>query len=88
MHEVDQTNLLIDIIQLFETDYPDLKEIVGDNGFSWSQANKGTYRVSPQARVMINGAKADLSDLTSDATVILTIDGNNIVKEIQELISG
>ena len=83
VHEVDQTNLLIDIVQLFETDYPDLKEIVGDNGFSWSQATKGTYRVSPQARVMINGAKADLSDLTSDATVILTIDGNNIVKEIQ-----
>ena len=29
VHEVDQTNLLIDIVQrLFETDYPDLKEIV------------------------------------------------------------
>jgi len=83
VQSVDQVNRLIDVIQLFETDYPDLGEIADNDGFSWSQAAKATYRVSPQAKVTINGAKTDLSAITGDATVILTIDGNNLVKEIQ-----
>lgn len=82
VQSVDQGNRLIDVIQLFETDYPDLNDIVVNDGFSWSQATKATYRVSPQAKVTINGSKSDLSGVTSDATVILTIDGNNLVKEI------
>ena len=67
---VDQANRLIDVIQLFETDYPDLEDITESDEFSWSQATKATYRVSPQVRVTINGAKADLSQLTADAIVI------------------
>jgi hypothetical protein len=85
---VDQANRLIDVIQLFETDYPDLEDITESDEFSWSQATKATYRVSPQVRVTINGAKADLSQLTADAIVILTIDGNNLVKEIQAVDIG
>lgn len=83
IQSIDQPNRLVDVIQLFETDYPDLEDIAENDDFSWSQATKATYRVSPQARITINGAKSDLSGLTTDATVILTIDGNNLVREIQ-----
>ncbi len=82
VQNVDQANWLIDVIQLFETDYPDLRDVAENDGFSWSQAAKATYRVSPQAKVTINGTKSNLSSITSDATVILTLDGNKLVKEI------
>ena len=80
---VDQTNLLIDVIQLFETDYPNVKDIAGNDSFSWSQAERTTYKISRDSQVIINGVKADLSSITEDAAAILTVDGNNLVKEIQ-----
>lgn len=88
VQSVDQPNRLLDVIQLFETDYPDIEDIAENDDFSWSQATKATYRISPQARITINGAKSDLSGLTTDATVILTIDGNNLVREIQGIDIG
>lgn len=80
---VDRSNLLIDVIQLFEMDYPDVKSISDDRSFSWSGNGRTTYRISPGATVAINGAKADLNGITSDAAAILTIDSNNLIRDIQ-----
>ena len=82
-NNVDQTNLLLDVIQLFETDYPDMRDIIEGNSFSWSGSEKKTYRIGKGIPVSINGAKASLADVTNDAATILTINGNNIITEIQ-----
>lgn len=80
---VDQANMLINVIQLFETDFPDLRDVSSDSSFSWSQASRTTYRLSKDCKVMVNGAQSGLSSITDDATVILSIDSNNLVKEVQ-----
>ncbi len=83
IHSVDRANLLLDVIQLFETDYPDMKDIIEGNSFSWSDSEKTTYKIGKGIPVAINGVKANLADVTSDAAAILTIDSNNIVTEIR-----
>lgn len=80
---VDKTNLLMDAIQLFEMNYPDINSISGDQSFAWSKTEKSTYRIAPGAPVTINGVKADLSGVTDDATAILTFDSNKLINEIQ-----
>ncbi len=83
IHSVDRANLLLDVIQLFETDYPDMKDIIEGNSFSWSDSERTTYKIGKGIPVAINGIKANLADVTSDAAAILTIDSNNIVTEIR-----
>ncbi len=83
VNSVDRSNLLINITQLFNLDYPDIKSISGDISFSGSLNEKTSYRIAAGAAVSVNGVKAGLSDVTDDATAILTIDSNNLIKEIQ-----
>lgn len=80
---VDPANMLIDVIQLFETDYPDMGDISSNSSFSWSQAERTTYRIAKDSRITINGVTAELSSITDDASAILAIDGNNLVREIR-----
>lgn len=79
---IDRTNRLLNAVELFEMDYPDLKSISGDQ-FKWSNTETTTYRIAPNASVTINGVKSDLSGITDGVTAILTVDGNNLVKAIQ-----
>lgn len=83
INNVDRANLLLDVIQLFETDYPDMRDIIEGNSFSWSGSEKKTYRIGKGISVSINGVKANLADVTNDAAAILTIDSNNIITEIR-----
>lgn len=83
INKVDRINLLLDVIQLFETDYPDMKDVYEGNTFSWSESEKTTYRIAKGIPITINGVKANLSDVTNDAAVVLTVDSNNIITEIQ-----
>jgi hypothetical protein len=83
IQNIDQANLLLDIVQLFETDYPDMRDIIDGNSFSWSGTEKKTYRIGKGIPVSINGVKAKLADVTNDAVAILTIDSNNVISEIQ-----
>ncbi len=80
---VDRANLLLNVIQLFKMDYPDLKSIAGEVSFSGFQNEKNSYRIAAGAAITVNGARAKLSEVTDDATAILTIDSNNIIKGIQ-----
>ncbi len=83
IQNVDQANLLLDVIQLFETDYPDMSDIAEGNSFSWSGSERKTYRIGKGIPVSINGVKSKLAEVTNDAVAILTIDSNNIITEIQ-----
>lgn len=83
VNSVDSANLQIDVTELFELDYPDLKSITGDTSFSDGTKGRTVYRVSASAPVFINGEKSQLGNVTGDATAILTIGGGNIVNEIQ-----
>ncbi len=83
INKVDQTNRLLEVIQLFETDYPDMKDVYDGNTFSWAESARITYRITKGMSVSINGVKAELSDVTNDAVAILTIDSNNLIKGIQ-----
>lgn len=83
IQNVDRENLLLDAIQLFETDYPDMKDIIDGNSFSWSDSERKSYRIGKGIPVTINGVKADLDDVTNEAAAILTIDSNNIITEIR-----
>lgn len=80
---VDQANMLIDVIQMFETDFPDLGDVSADSSFSWSQASRTTYRISRDCKITVNGSASGLTGITDDATAILSIDSNNLVKEIK-----
>ncbi len=83
VNSVDRPNLLINITQLFTLDYPDVKSITGNISFAGAQNGKTSYRVAAGADISVNGAKTTLADVTGDATAILTIDSNNIIKAIQ-----
>ena len=83
IHNVDQVNYLLEVVQLFETDYPDMKDIYEGASFSWSESEITTYRIAKGIPVTINDVKASLAELTNDAVAILTIDSNNLIKEIQ-----
>jgi len=80
---VDRINLILSAVQLFEMNYPDIDSISGDQAFNWSSNEMTYFRISPDAVVTINGVKADLSSVTDDATAILTIDSNHLIREIQ-----
>lgn len=80
---VDSANLLVNVTELFKLDYPDLKSITGDFSFSGSLNERTSYRISAAAAIAVNGTRAALADVTDDATAILTIGSNNIIKEIQ-----
>lgn len=79
---IDRTNRLLNVVELFEMDYPDIKSISGGQ-FKWSNTEKTTYRIAPNAAVTINGVKSDLSGITDGVTAILTVDSNNLIKAIQ-----
>jgi hypothetical protein len=83
INSVDKTNLLMNITQLFTLDYPDVKSITGSISFSNAQNEKTSYRIAAGADVSVNGSRTTLQAVTEDATAILTIDGNNIIKAIQ-----
>ena len=83
INKVDQTNRLLEVIQLFETDYPDMKDIYDGSKFSWADSARVNYRIAKGIPVTINGVKANLSDITNDAVAILTLDSNNLIKGIQ-----
>lgn len=80
---VDRTNLVMDVIQLFDLNYPDISGISGDQSFNWSKNEKSSFRIAESASITVNSLKSDLSDVTDDATAILTLDSNNLIKEIQ-----
>jgi hypothetical protein len=83
VNSIDRPNLLMNITQLFTLDYPDVKSITGNISFTGAQNEKTSYRVAAGADISVNGAKAALAGVTEDATAILTIDSNNIIKAIQ-----
>lgn len=83
VNSVDGDSLTINVSELFDMDYPDLDSISGDVSFTGASGANTTYRITANASVSVNGKVAALKDVTSDATAILTIDRNNIVKEIQ-----
>ncbi|MGE5613481.1 MAG: S-layer homology domain-containing protein [Bacillota bacterium] len=80
---VDSANLLIDVIKLFDMDYPDMESIAYAGSLSFSGTEKNLYRISPGASVAINGVKADLAGISEGAAAIFTIDSNNNVRDIQ-----
>ncbi|HEX2946191.1 MAG TPA: S-layer homology domain-containing protein [Clostridia bacterium] len=79
---IDRTNRLLNAVELFEMNYPDLNSISGDQ-FEWSNNEMTTYRIAPNASVTINGVKSDLTNVTDGVTAILTVDSNNLIKAIQ-----
>lgn len=83
VNSVDDTNSLLNVTQLFELDYPDLNRISGEVDFSAAESGKTSYRVAGEAEISVNGALTTLSNVTDDATAILTIDSNNLIQEIQ-----
>lgn len=83
VNNIDRAGLLIDVIKLFDIDYPDTESIAHAGLFASSGTEKNLYRISPDASVLVNGVKTDLSDISEDAAAILTIDSNNIVRDIQ-----
>ena len=83
VEDVDRDNLIVSVVQLFEMNYPDIESISGDQSFNWSKNEMTDYRISPDAIVTINGVRADLSSVSDDATAILTIDSNHLVREVQ-----
>ena len=83
INNVDRENLLMNVTQLFKMDFPDLKSITGDVSFSGSLNEITSYRIAAGATISVNGVKAALTEVTDDATAILTIGSNNIIKEIQ-----
>jgi len=83
VNSVDAENLRINVSELFDMDYPDLGSISADVSFSGMAGANTVYRVAANAAVSVNGKVAGLSDVTGDATAILTIDRNNVVREIQ-----
>lgn len=83
VNSINRAGLLIDVIKLFDMDYPGVENIVHAGLFSPSGTEKNLYRISPDATVSVNGIKAGLSDISEDAAAILTIDRNNIVRDIQ-----
>ncbi len=80
---VDRVNNLMSVVQLFEMNYPDIESISSNQSFNWSSNEITSYRISPNALVTINGVKSDISSVTDDATAILTIDSNHLIKEVQ-----
>jgi len=80
---VDSSGLKINVTELFETDYPDLKNISGDISFSDGLKGKSIYRVSASAQVYINGEKSLLKNVSENAAAILTIGSDNIVRGIK-----
>jgi hypothetical protein len=80
---VDRANLVMDVIQLFDMNYPDISSISGDQSFNWSKNERSSFRIAESTSISVNGIRTDLSAVTDDATAILTLDSNNLVKEIQ-----
>ena len=80
---VERDNFLVNVVQLFEMNYPNIESISANQSFNWSSNEVTSYRISPDALVTINGVKSDISSVTDDATAILTIDGNHLVREVQ-----
>lgn len=83
INNVDRPNLLLNVTQLFNMDVPDLKSITDDVSFSGSLNEKNSFRIAADAVISVNGVRGTVSDLTDDATAILTIGSNNSIKEIQ-----
>jgi len=82
VYGIDRTNKLLNVVELFEMNYPDIKSISGDQ-FKWSNTEMTTYRIAPNASVTINGVRSDLSGVADGVTAILTVDSNNLIKAIQ-----
>lgn len=83
VNSIDNVNSLLNVTQLFELDYPELDSITGEVDFSAAESGKTSYRVAGEADVSVNGIRAALRDVTDDATAILTIDSNNLIRDIQ-----
>jgi hypothetical protein len=83
VNSVDKPNLLMNITQLFTLDYPDVKSITGNTLFTGDQNGKTSYKVAADADISVNGTKTTLAGVKEDATAILTINSNNIIKAIQ-----
>jgi len=83
INEIDRINYLLSAAQLFEMNYPSVDSISGNQSISWSGNEMAVYRISPDALVLVDGIKSDLSSVTEDATAILSVDSNNLVREIR-----
>ncbi len=83
VNSVDAANLRMNVSELFNMDYPDLDSISGDVSFTGAAGDNTIYLIAANAAITVNGKVSSLKDVTNDATAILTIDRNNIVKEIQ-----
>lgn len=83
VNNVDIANMLLDATELFSMNYPDIDSIAGEINFESAKNEKTAYRIAPNAVIKVNGAVSELSAVTSDATAILTIGGNNQIKELQ-----
>jgi hypothetical protein len=81
---IDTGNLLLNVLQLFSVDYPDIKTLTQNVTFmSAKDAKAVTYRYSKSVAVTVDGKNAALSDIYPDMTVILAVMNNNVVSAIQ-----
>ena len=86
---VDGTNQLMNVLQLFKLNYPDINALRQDVSFpAGNDAVNMAYRYSPDTTVTINGAKAKMSEISIDSTVLLTITSNNIITAIESVDLG
>lgn len=86
---VDSANQLLNVIQLLRLNYPDISALMQDVSFSaGNDAVNKAFRYSPNTTVTINGVKADMSSITPDSTVILSIGSNNIITAVQSVDLG
>lgn len=83
VNSVDRANLLIDVVKLFDLDYPDIESIIYAGSFKPSGTEINLYRISPGASVYVNGVRAGLADIAAGTAAILTIDANNVVRDIR-----
>lgn len=85
---IDTANQLINVIQLFSLNYPDIGALSNAGFAAGSDAVNKSFRYSGSVSVTINGANATIGDLSPDSAVILTITGNNTVTAVQSLDLG
>lgn len=84
INAIDPANRLVNVMQFFRMDFPDPALLEQNVSFNLGNDSRNiTYRYSANVNVTVNGARGTIDLLSSDATVILTINAGNTVTAIQ-----
>lgn len=82
--KVDQGNQLLEVVKFFDLDYPDLDQVRQNISFSsGNDAELRSYRYSSRAQITVDGRNGTIADVRPDASVILTLDKNQVITAIQ-----